>query len=638
MKTSESAIVSIATALFGALAMGMVSADEIRIVNANIVTMDADNPVAGSMVISGNRIVSIGGDGSRRGNGQGKMTVINAHGAVVIPGIIDQHLHWNRSAITWGYAIHDAEGAYSKEDLLAAIAARAADPDVPPGAWLSLIGRHNSLQFGGGYPTIDEIDAVSGDHPVVLLQRWLPIPSGDGFGQFNVALSAGPGQLNSLARDFFNGLVAAAPAVPVIPADGSLTEGNTGSNEAIYAWTRANNTMEEQIRSTLDLQRWSHSVGLVGIGDSGGGGFRQSQDFRALAQADIDGDLKMRIRFQVRPLDAPGTSGQSAIERLSNVMSAAPLAETQNCVGPAEISGSREGFQISRIGSPFYRVMGLGEFFAAPTTDSIRDATVYILRRHDWSSHQHAEAEQITAVIAGIEQALAVDDPCAVGASYADRHNSLDHLNDASDDDLARMAAVGVGAGIQAVRFLFPEWEFSGPPYRSAFDAQNEHGLHVGCGADGMFAGHGNPWTTLQFMVTGEAFDGTQLLANDTFAAAFPGSRVSDQRADLIEGLQCYTKGSAWFTREEDDRGQLKAGYLADVVILNQNPFNVDEHQIRDTKASLTIVDGEIVYSDGSLTSWGHGGRGYGDHDDASEHRDDRNDYRDDGNDHRAYR
>ncbi|HSG65602.1 MAG TPA: amidohydrolase family protein, partial [Gammaproteobacteria bacterium] len=93
-------------------------------------------------------------------------------------------------------------------------------------------------------------------------------------------------------------------------------------------------------------------------------------------------------------------------------------------------------------------------------------------------------------------------------------------------------------------------------------------------------------------------------LANDPLSAPggpFPGGRATDQRATLMEGLQCHTRGSAWFTREEHERGQIKEGFLADVVILSQNPFNVDEHQIRDTKAALTIVDGEIVYSDGSL-------------------------------------
>jgi len=604
-----------AAALVCTCTAGIAYADDIRIINANIITMDESNPVANSMVISGNRIVSVGNSGRRGENGQGRMKVINARGGVVIPGLIDQHLHFNRSAITWGYAIHDAEGAYTKAELLAAIAARAADPEVPPGAFLSLIGRHVGEQFGGGYPTIAELDAVSGDHPVILLQRWLPVPNpAREFGDFNMALSAGPGQVNTLARDFFNG-----PGIALgIAADGSLTPDTTGTNEAIYAWTRARNPIEEQIRSTLDLQRWAHSVGLVGIGESGGGGFRQSQDFRALAQADTDGDLKLRIRFQVRPLDAPGTSGQTRIERLANVMSAAPLAETETCVPNNEISG--EGFQISRHGGPFYKVMGLGEFFTAPVTPLISEAVVYILRRHDWSFHQHAEAEQIASVIQGLEDAVAATalDPCAIGASFAERHNSLDHLNDATDDDFERMAAIDVGAGIQAVRFLFPDWEFSGPPYRAAFDAQRDHGLHVGCGADGMFAGHGNPWTTLQFMVTGEAFDGTQLLANDPLSAPggpFPGGRASDQRATLMEGLQCYTKGSAWFTREEHERGQVKAGFLADVVILDRSPLNGDEHSIRETKAAVTIVDGEIVYTDGSLTDRGRG-RGHDDDDD----------------------
>ena len=73
------------------------------------------------------------------------------------------------------------------------------------------------------------------------------------------------------------------------------------------------------------------------------------------------------------------------------------------------------------------------------------------------------------------------------------------------------------------------------------------------------------------------------------------------QQITLMEGLRGYTRGAAWFTREEHERGQLKAGYLADVVILAQDPFEVDAHRIRETRAALTIVDGRIVYSDGSV-------------------------------------
>ena len=305
-------------------------------------------------------------------------------------------------------------------------------------------------------------------------------------------------------------------------------------------------------------------------------------------EADRRGELNVRIRYQIRPFGAPGVAGQTRIDALRNMLSAAPLAETRNCVGPLEFPG--EGFHMSRVGGPFFKNMGLGEFFTAPTVPDITEATIFVLRRPDWSVHQHAEAGQINDVITGFERALIAGDPCQIG-TFAERHSSMDHLNDAAANDLARMAALGVGAGIQAVRFLFPDWQFSGPPYRTALDTPN---LNVGFGADGMFAAHGNPWTTMQFMVTGETFNGEDILTND------PLGRGA-QQITLMEGLRGYTRGSAWFTREEHERGQLKEGFLADVVILDQNPFEVDDHQIRDTKAALTIVDGKIVYSNGSL-------------------------------------
>ena len=149
-----------------------------------------------------------------------------------------------------------------------------------------------------------------------------------------------------------------------------------------------------------------------------------------------------------------------------------------------------------------------------------------------------------------------------------------------------------IGAGIQAVRFLFPGWQYSGPPYRAAVDTPN---LNFGFGADGMFAGvPAILGAILQFMVTGENYRGEDILTADPLGRG-------PQQITLMEGLRGYTRGAAWFTREEHERGQLKAGFLADLVILNRNPFEADTRQIRETRAVLTIVDGEIVYSDGSL-------------------------------------
>ena len=584
-----------AIALLTVLGAQGLYADDIRIVNANVVTMDDDNPTADTLLIGGNRIVSVeidAADGADQAEATDDgITVIDARGAVVIPGLVDQHLHWNRSAITWGYALHRGENAFTLQDLESAIRARTAQ--VPEGEWITLIGRHNHLQFledpddplSGRYPTRQELDEWAPDHAVLFSQRFTPTPVGAGPEDFNRATFTGPGQMNSSAIDFFNGLSPAVPPVAEIPADGSLSN---DLNQQVYEWTRANNTLEDQMRSTLDLVRWSHRVGLVGVGDAGGSGFRQTQDFMPLLELARRGQLTVRNRYQIRPAGAPGVDGQSGIAALRNVLSAAPLAATTECAGPEEIPG--EGLHLSRVGGPYFRNMGLGEFLAAPTADSIEEAVIFLLRRPDWSFHQHAEAGQIGQVIEGIRRAVSRDDPCRIG-SLADRHASLEHLNDATAADLANLAELGIGAGIQAVRFLFPGWQYSGPPYRAAVDTPN---LNFGFGADGMFAGVGNPWTILQFMVTGENYRGEDILTADSLSRG-------PQQITLMEGLRGYTRGAAWFTREEHERGQLKAGFLADLVILNRNPFEADTRQIRETRAVLTIVDGEIVYSDGSL-------------------------------------
>ncbi|HEY5624558.1 MAG TPA: amidohydrolase family protein [Gammaproteobacteria bacterium] len=560
--------------------------------NARVVTMDDANPDASTIVITGNRIASV--DDRDATEIDSSFTVIDAQGAVVIPGLIDQHLHWNRSAITWGHALHTAENAFTLADLAAAIRARAAE--VPAGEWIALVGRHNHRQFladpadpgSGRYPTREELDRWAPDHKILFSQRFRPSPVGEGKDDYNRAAFTGPGQMNTAAVEFFNAMDPPRPYVGTIPDDGALDD---ALSNQVYEWTRANNSLEEQLRSTIDLVRWSHSVGLVGVGDAGGVGFRQTQDFLPLMEADRLGELTVRNRYQVRPTGdtgVPGVTAEAGVPALRTVLSAAPLAESRDCVGPAELPG--EGFHLSRVGGPFFRNMGIGEAISPPTVAQIADATIFLLRRPDWSFHQHSEADQIARVIAGLRQAVATEDPCRIGA-LEERHSSMEHLNDATPGDLAAMAELGVGAGIQAVRFLFPDWQFSGPPYRAAVETP---GLNYGFGADGMFAAHGNPWTTLQVMVTGETFNGEDILSDD------PLGRGA-QQISLMDGLRGMTRNAAWFTREEAERGQLKAGFLADVVILDRDPFAVDERRIRETRAALTIVDGEIVHSDGTL-------------------------------------
>ena len=101
-----------------------------------------------------------------------------------------------------------------------------------------------------------------------------------------------------------------------------------------------------------------------------------------------------------------------------------------------------------------------------------------------------------------------------------------------------------------------------------------------------------NPWLALYFMTTGKnAAGGVALPPSETLTVA--------------EALRLYTIGSAWFSFDEDKLGSLQVGKLADLVVLSVDILELEASDrlddLRHVTSVLTIVDGDIVYSDGDL-------------------------------------
>ena len=93
-----------------------------------------------------------------------------------------------------------------------------------------------------------------------------------------------------------------------------------------------------------------------------------------------------------------------------------------------------------------------------------------------------------------------------------------------------------------------------------------------------------NPFIALQWFLDGKTVDGLDF-------------GQFSERPTREEALDLYTINSAWFTFENDFRGRLEQGYKAELVVLNQDYFAIPVDQISKTKSVLTIVNGQIVYS-----------------------------------------
>src|SRR6267378_2486566 len=168
---------------------------------------------------------------------------------------------------------------------------------------------------------------------------------------------------------------------------------------------------------------------------------------------------------------------------------------------------------------------------------------------------------------------------------------SVAHLNDASPETLKRLQTMGVGWLLQNA-FYFRGEAFLGqrgaeaarlvPPLASALRLK----LPVGGGTDAHRVMAPNPFVSLQWMLDGKTISGVAM-------------RAPQELPTRIEALRLYTQGSAWFSFEENARGALAVGQLADLAVLSRDYLSVPIEKIGGTISLLTMVGGRIVYADG---------------------------------------
>jgi len=123
------------------------------------------------------------------------------------------------------------------------------------------------------------------------------------------------------------------------------------------------------------------------------------------------------------------------------------------------------------------------------------------------------------------------------------------------------------------------------PPIRRML----EMGVSVGAGTDATRVANYNPWNSLYWLVSGRTIGGLEL---------YP----SKNRLSREEALRLYTQGSACFSRDQDRKGMLATGYLADLAVLTDDFFSIDEERIKSIESLLTVVDGVVVHAAGEFT------------------------------------
>lgn len=172
----------------------------------------------------------------------------------------------------------------------------------------------------------------------------------------------------------------------------------------------------------------------------------------------------------------------------------------------------------------------------------------------------------------------------------SDARHRIEHIELVSPVDIPRFTSLGVIASMQPLH-AYPEagvWNrrvgADREKYAFAWNSLEKAGVHLAFGSDWEVVTM-NPWPGVQTAVTRQDDKG---LPADGW--------IPEQRITVAQAIAGYTTGAAYAGHRESTEGSLEAGKLADLIILSQNPFEVDPHELSKTRLLLTMVGGRVVY------------------------------------------
>jgi predicted amidohydrolase YtcJ len=514
---------------------------------------------AEAMAVGDGKVLATGSSSNLLQTREAGTKLVDLGGHTVIPGLNDSHMHVIRGGLHYNLELR-WDGVPSLADAMRMLKEQALRTPAPQ--WVRVVGGWTEFQFATRrMPTLEEINEVAPDTPVFVLHLYdramLNAAALRAVGYTKDTPDPPGGEIQRDKRGTPTGMLIARPNASILYS--TLAKG------PVLGY-------EDQLISTRHFMRELNRLGITSVIDAGGGFQNYPDDYKVIEDLHKRGQMTLRVAYNLYTQHP-----KHEIEDFRKWTSSASLYQGDHTM---RLNGAGENLVFS--GADF-------EDFLQPrpdldnTLETQLESVVRLLAEKRWPFRLHATYNE------SIERFLNVFEKVDRDIPFNGLHWCFDHAETISDQNIDRTVALGGGIAVQHrmafqgeyfVKRYGAEAAKRTPPVRRML----EMGAHVGAGTDATRVASFNPYVSLYWLVSGRTVGGMQLYGGE--------NRMSRE-----EALRLYTQGSSWFSTEEDVKGSLAPGQLADFAVLTSDFFSVPEEEIKDLQAVLTVVGGEVVYA-----------------------------------------
>lgn len=534
---------------------------DLALINGKIVTVNKNNDLTEAVAVKGSKIVGVGTTSEIKELVNGNTTVIDLKGKTVTPGFVESHCHPSEAGTGLVFEV-DVQNIRKIDEVIDRIKQKA--QQVPKGKWIKGTGYDDRRLIEERHPTKWDLDKATTDHPVYL-QRFdghHAVANSEALRLVNITKDTPDPKGGRFDRD---------------PQTGELSgllreEALTPFKKAIPPYTVAD-IKEGLVYATRQLAKW----GITTAHDA----YVFHNSMVAYQELLAEGKLPIRIRMMI---------------------SGAEQFEFKNYTPELEDVGIKRGFgndMLSILGTKFLCDGSMSGWTAAlyePYANQPNESGIIVSSREKITkgivaAHKaglrpmtHAIGDRaIDIVLDAIEEALQErPDP--------DHRMTVEHCSLPTEEAIDRMKRLGVipsssvgfiyelglahlvGLGEQRIKRYFPHRTYI------------NKGI-IATGNSDWFVTSANMGKQLYSIVTRKTYNGKPI--------------EPSQAITVMDAIRVYTINGAYDSFEENVKGSIEIGKLADMVVLDRDILTVPENEILDMQIETTIVGGKVIYQKG---------------------------------------